>query len=312
MLQDLTLDDLLLAGHDVVPLGELPDGKPLMQGRFQHREMMPGLWGTSTSCTSLASFSVTEETEEHFSFSVCLEGERRFRLGKSDDKTFLPGSLSAIVAPSGGTAIEHWQKGQHTETAGIVFDSQFLRHIEDEDEEIAEAIHSIGQRHQLADGKTAPSNLLLLARQFSDPPGYGQLNALYNRGLSLAFLAAAVALYRIHETEKPHSNHRLETCISDLRNRLLLEPFKLPDLSELAKNSGFSERRVRSAFYGRYGITVGNFLRIQRLERALDMLESGHLSLASIAHECGYSNTANFSNAFKKRFGLTPGSVRTN
>ena len=50
--------------------------------------------------------------------------------------------------------------------------------------------------------------------------------------------------------------------------------------------------------------------REQRLARAWAALEQTGCSVAEVAHGAGYSSAANFSTAFKRRFGISPKLVR--
>ena len=44
--------------------------------------------------------------------------------------------------------------------------------------------------------------------------------------------------------------------------------------------------------------------------KAAEMLTSTDMPMKQIAFEVGYNHTSNFSIAFKRRFGMTPGQVR--
>jgi AraC-like DNA-binding protein len=59
-------------------------------------------------------------------------------------------------------------------------------------------------------------------------------------------------------------------------------------------------------FHAAHGTTVFHYIRTQRLEQARLALESGDVSIAQAAYVAGYTSAANFSTAFKRRFGFTP------
>jgi len=59
---------------------------------------------------------------------------------------------------------------------------------------------------------------------------------------------------------------------------------------------------------------IANFIRNRRLRLSLSRLRDPRykdLSIASIAHDCGFSNESGFSRAFKAKFGITARSVRS-
>ena len=58
------------------------------------------------------------------------------------------------------------------------------------------------------------------------------------------------------------------------------------------------------------GTSVRDCLRETRLEVALGLLQAGRLSVAEIAHACGYAAHGRFSLAFKARYGFAPSTLR--
>jgi AraC-like DNA-binding protein len=82
------------------------------------------------------------------------------------------------------------------------------------------------------------------------------------------------------------------------------------DLSaeELAAMHGISTRYVYVVL-SRRGVTLGDWLRERRLERAASMLRearSPRLTVAAIAASVGFGDQAHFTRSFKARFGMTP------
>ncbi|MBV2120571.1 MAG: AraC family transcriptional regulator [Candidatus Thiodiazotropha sp. (ex Ctena orbiculata)] len=77
-------------------------------------------------------------------------------------------------------------------------------------------------------------------------------------------------------------------------------------INEIADSCCMSVSTLQRVFKSCYGCTVMEFLRIRRLELArLAMLDEG-LSVGEAAYRAGYSNPANFSTAFQRRFGYPP------
>lgn len=60
------------------------------------------------------------------------------------------------------------------------------------------------------------------------------------------------------------------------------------------------------------GITPREYISNFRLEKSIDLLINTTFSIGKIAEECGYENLYYFSNAFKKKYGLSPGNFRKN
>lgn len=85
---------------------------------------------------------------------------------------------------------------------------------------------------------------------------------------------------------------------------------KVPPLPVLAAQVGTHEKRLSWAFRAHTGQTVFEFVRAARLMRACTLLQASALSIDEVALTVGFSGAANFSTAFRARFGCTPSFYR--
>ncbi|MRT27906.1 DNA-binding response regulator [Herbaspirillum sp. CAH-3] len=93
--------------------------------------------------------------------------------------------------------------------------------------------------------------------------------------------------------------------------RLMMDKLDQPlGLNALAAAVGTNARRLSSAFKHCAGVTVFDFLREERMKEARRLLSESTLDIGAIALALGYSNTANFSTAFRERFGMPPSQFR--
>ena len=53
-------------------------------------------------------------------------------------------------------------------------------------------------------------------------------------------------------------------------------------------------------------MSVKDYIIKERLDKARDMFKSGITQVGVVAYSCGYADPLYFSNAFKKRFRLSP------
>ncbi|HEX5227490.1 MAG TPA: helix-turn-helix transcriptional regulator [Bryobacteraceae bacterium] len=83
-----------------------------------------------------------------------------------------------------------------------------------------------------------------------------------------------------------------------------------PGLSILAGIAGVHPVHLSREFHKHYGMTIGEFVRTRRVERASELLSKSHLSLAEIAAACGFSDQSHFCALFKKHSGMTPAKFR--
>jgi AraC-like DNA-binding protein len=84
-----------------------------------------------------------------------------------------------------------------------------------------------------------------------------------------------------------------------------------PSLQELSRLAGLNEFKLKNGFKKVFDNTVFGYLNDYRLDQARQLLLQQHnRSLSEIADELGYSSPQHFCNAFRKKFGVSPGRSR--
>lgn len=84
-----------------------------------------------------------------------------------------------------------------------------------------------------------------------------------------------------------------------------------PRAKDIAVLLGVSERSIAHAFEACLGMTLFEFVRRARMDKAVDLLVHTSLSVVDIADHLGYSSAANFSTAFRDYAGTTPTTYRS-
>lgn len=82
-----------------------------------------------------------------------------------------------------------------------------------------------------------------------------------------------------------------------------------PPLTAVAADCGVSVSTMQRLFRAAHGQSIAGWLRGRRLDHARDAIASGHSSIAEAAFHAGYGDVGNFTTAFRRRFGTTPGRV---
>ena len=98
----------------------------------------------------------------------------------------------------------------------------------------------------------------------------------------------------------------------DMARDILLDNLSNPPTIEmLAQQVGLSQRRLSDAFRATTGMTVLEWVLEQKLLLAHELLMEGELSLKEISFRTGYAHRTSFSEAFAKRFGVSPSQYRS-
>lgn len=92
--------------------------------------------------------------------------------------------------------------------------------------------------------------------------------------------------------------------VKNLLEDNLAEPLSL---EELGKKVGCSHYYLSRTFSKEVGITISQYLRQIRIEKAAELLKTGRFNVTEAALEVGYSSLSHFSHAFQKQIGCCPG-----
>ncbi len=74
----------------------------------------------------------------------------------------------------------------------------------------------------------------------------------------------------------------------------------------IANKFSYSSVHISRLFKKRYGSSISKYIQVAKLEYALKAFSKEHVSISYISEYLGFSSEANFSRAFKDRFGLSP------
>lgn len=99
---------------------------------------------------------------------------------------------------------------------------------------------------------------------------------------------------------------RINTLLDYLRNNLN----QTHGLNELAQYSKMSRRTFTRQFYKATGMSVGEWLIAERIQRSQELLESTSLPIDAIAEQVGFQSATSLRQHFKQRFDVTPSEWR--
>jgi AraC-like DNA-binding protein len=146
---------------------------------------------------------------------------------------------------------------------------------------------------------------VMLLRQ---PPVAHAAQALWYEGKVLALLAEFCFRPSPEEEffcdrQKRLARERVQKAIAVLREN----PAEPPDLEGLGRRVGCSPFYLSRTFSAELGMTIPQYVRQLRMERAAELLRSGKFNVTEAALEVGYSSLSHFSQAFHETFGCCPG-----
>ncbi|MBU6402904.1 MAG: AraC family transcriptional regulator, partial [Verrucomicrobia bacterium] len=216
---------------------------------------------------------------------------------------YLPGT-SALTASR--------QAGERHQFVTVTFSSRYLRH---------HLAHCDGALHplveQLTHGAVGCAGLSEIQRLTAEqqrliahlvhPPVVQGARGLWYQSKVLELMAQFFFERRgedelFCDRQKRLARERVDRVIALLRRRLA-EP---PSLDEIGREVGCSPFYLSRTFSREMGVTIPQYLRKIRMERAAELLRSGHYNVTEAALEVGYNSLSHFSLAFCQTMGCCP------
>ena len=121
--------------------------------------------------------------------------------------------------------------------------------------------------------------------------------------LALEMVASGFRGRRVRERTRPPF---IQLAI-DLINERFREPLTL---SEIAEEAGVHPAHLTRTFREFEGSSIGEALREARVRWAANQILTSDVPLSRIAHRAGFSDQSHMSRWIRRRFGMTPGSLR--
>lgn len=152
--------------------------------------------------------------------------------------------------------------------------------------------------------------------------------ALLEKGMLIydALYSWATHLQKVKHTQHPQENLLLEVFNSFLKKRT---GKKMPgwakelkemiqdhidtslNLKELSKDLDINPSYLSREFSKHFGnLTFGEYIRTQRIEKAIELMQDPDYSLTHIAYLTGFSDQSHFTRIFKKHTGSSPSQYR--
>lgn len=225
------------------------------------------------------------------------------------------GSRDRLLVPSGGAAIvsiadaaclaSRYVAGQRARWVLVQARPEDLA-----DEDLADRVDR-ATRATAVVPLAVSARALALARELFAPGLVGAVGRLLAESCALELLARGLTTAGA-DADQPaiRLSRRERAQILRVRETLVAEPDRPHRLCDLAREAGISVTTLKIRFPLVTGKTVFEFLRDARLDRAHAGLEQEGWTVAQAAHRAGYAHQTNFSTAFRRKFGVSPGAVR--
>ena len=144
-------------------------------------------------------------------------------------------------------------------------------------------------------------------REFYENLPYFSRDYLRLKALELFMLLQKIPRFG---REPDYCSPRQLELVRHLRDHLLSDRTGRVSLPVLAREHGLSVSHLQKLFRQTYGAPIYHYVKEYRLEQAAVELAKTRRRVTEIALDAGYDSASKFTEAFKKRYGLTPSAFR--
>ncbi len=173
-----------------------------------------------------------------------------------------------------------------------------------------EAAHLLRPDHKICTHVFASTpRVRLILQQLLECPPQQQLRRLYLEGKILELLS--VFCSDILEKKESGSDISKGDYQCLIRARAFIDEHFLHPLTiaQIAGASYLSETKLKRGFKTCFGCTVYEYIMEKRMEMAYNLMQTERYKVKDVAWMVGYSNVSHFIDAFRNRYGITPGGI---
>lgn len=293
----------------------------LGRGRVELFALRPGLDFTVMDCLLTEPLTLKAASDyPMIELGFCLSGGSRGSIAGLGEEVFTkPGNSVLSLWPEMTDGEARYEVGKRILSAEIRVSRQFLTAMLGGEEKLRTAI--LPDFPDLPDGHTWKPRIWLRDTDWATKTALAQLldcpypepaRRVYREGKILELLA-----FQLSGTRSKESNNTVSVVLRPKELERVREAAEVlvanmqepPSLLQLARRVALNDYKLKVGFKQVFGTTAFGYLHEQRMDFSRDLLESGDMNVGEVALAVGYSNQSHFAAAFKRKFGVNPGSI---
>ena len=135
-------------------------------------------------------------------------------------------------------------------------------------------------------------------------------NAVIDRLSDILFIEAIRAYMHLNAKDQGYIAVMKDPRLSNALTSFHKQTAKNWTVQTLSEEAGMSRSAFADKFKQMLDMSPMEYVMSWRMQQAYNTLTSGNESVMQIAEDCGYQSEAAFRKAFKKQFGVGPGTAR--
>ncbi|KAA9002574.1 helix-turn-helix transcriptional regulator [Affinibrenneria salicis] len=234
-------------------------------------------------------------------------GDRLLHLGKAQ-----PASLMSLTEPT--LFSRNGKRDEYERTVSLTFSRDWLYGNLLDSVDDWQAIYDFTQTHLATHLWTPSRQALGIAWQILNTEACSTpLQRLYLESQCMMLIIEAFSSLTSQaqqNKEVPGVTLRNHHRVQQVRDMLESGAADQLTIAEIASNVSMSESTLQRHFRQTFNMTVFEYLRNCRLQRAMLAMQKEGIGIAQAASLAGYNSPANFATALRRVYGVTPGQVK--
>ena len=247
------------------------------------------------------------------SLEICLNLAGTGLLQSGRSKVILGAQTAGFYRQAQAPLSGQRRGGEHHQFITVEFSEEFIqRHFSGFRAGLHSIVAAILSGRSAESGLAEPQRLRAehqqLIQSLRHPPVYAAAQPMWyqSKALELAsifFFAPPPEEALFCDRQKLLAQDRCEKVIALLQEDLVSPP----SLEDMGRKVGCSQFYLSRTFSKEMGMTIAQYLKKLRMDRAAELLKSGKFNVTQAAFEVGYSSLSHFSQSFHESFGCCPG-----
>ncbi len=306
---------LVLHGRKHLPLSQ---SHAAIGGQFHITKTVSDILVHVSDATELSTASTSCERSNELTIGVLLEGKLRFALDEQEVLLEVALGERPLCFAFNCLRPVQWRRdlllNNHVKKALVCIPHDWLNKRFERSATLDLFVKDLLTHHNLVIQCPAAFQL----HKISSSMLHGVQNDMSEieiEGLALLFLSESLRTLKNRTSEELFPTGHTQASVESLRICHFLEktiigshPPAQVDLPEIARQLGVSISTAQRQFKQDFKMTIMEYIRVRRLEIARSQLQN-QVSIGEVAYMAGYTYVSNFSLAFKKRFGASPGDI---
>lgn len=247
-----------------------------------------------------------------------LEGASGLEVNNANKQQITQHTMGVLLLPDGITNQEHYLAGEREKSVTLICEPRFIKNhfkvLADQLPDPLKQYTSEGLSTIYAEIFPARIDMVSAANAVFDTELIGKLRKIFIHAKAFELLVLSLELIIEIESKK----HLVDKCLSkkdidrlQKARKILQDNFITPPtIKELARKIGVNEAKLMNGFKQLFSQTIFDYTQNLRMDKAKYLLEKTELSITEVALTVGYDYSSNFTNAFKRCFGVTPSYAR--